>query len=152
MFEKQKSFGLKFIVLKMLSNEEMTGSMMIERLNNISMGFWKPSPGSIYPVLEWLQTEGLVTFKAKEEKGSKKYYKITPKGKKLLEDSWVPWKNHKFDHSYEKGKIPLETIFLRMKFFTRYLNDNKDIIKKDKRYAQKLKEIVSSLEKIEKEA
>lgn len=69
--------GLNLIVLKLLFNENLTGSELINRIEKIT-GSWRPSPGSIYPLLNNLTDKGLVYFK--QNKNQKTYY-ITLKGK-----------------------------------------------------------------------
>jgi DNA-binding PadR family transcriptional regulator len=45
---------LKFTVLKFLSEKPMPGVAIVERINQETKRKWKPSPGSIYPLLLWL--------------------------------------------------------------------------------------------------
>jgi DNA-binding PadR family transcriptional regulator len=49
-----------------------------------SGGLWRPSPGSVYPVLQQLQDEGLVTV---EDAEGRKVFSITAAGRKLIEDN-----------------------------------------------------------------
>lgn len=53
-------------------------------LTERSGGLWRPSPGSVYPVLQQLQDEGLVTA---EESEGRKVFSITAAGRKLIEDN-----------------------------------------------------------------
>jgi DNA-binding PadR family transcriptional regulator len=46
-------------------------------------GCYSPSPGTVYPTLQWLEDEGLVV--AKDVDG-KKVYEITDTGRKFLEE------------------------------------------------------------------
>jgi DNA-binding PadR family transcriptional regulator len=62
-----------------------SGSEIIEDIEKITNGFWKPSPGSIYPLLTWLQDGGYVKEMPSEENGMKRYA-LTDKGKMLLEE------------------------------------------------------------------
>lgn len=48
-------------------------------------GWWRPSPGSIYPVLDQLSKEGLI--KKREEDGK---YELTEKGTSQVEE-WPPF-------------------------------------------------------------
>ncbi len=43
-----------------------------------SGGLWRPSPGSVYPVLQQLQDEGLIT--AEDTEGGRKVFSITDAG------------------------------------------------------------------------
>jgi DNA-binding PadR family transcriptional regulator len=60
----------------------MTGAQIIDEIERLSMGFWRPSPGSVYPALEELESEGLIRIARVE--GTKKYYEITESGRTLL--------------------------------------------------------------------
>lgn len=47
-------------VLLLLESEPRNGYQIIQSLEERSQGAWRPSPGSIYPVLSQLEDEGLV--------------------------------------------------------------------------------------------
>lgn len=76
---------LRFFVLKLLSEKPMSGSEIIEEIERETGGRWKPSPGSIYPLLAWLQNEGYAKRLPKEEGGIKRYT-LTEEGKKFFEE------------------------------------------------------------------
>lgn len=69
--------GLNLIVLKLLFNENLTGSELINKIEKMT-GSWRPSPGSIYPLLNNLSERGFVCFKQNK---NQKTYSITFKGK-----------------------------------------------------------------------
>ena len=48
--------------LLLLSEQPKHGYQLIQEIGERSDGAWKPSPGSIYPVLQQLEDEGLVEF------------------------------------------------------------------------------------------
>ncbi|MGQ9515326.1 MAG: PadR family transcriptional regulator [Thermoproteota archaeon] len=75
---------LRYNVLELLSEKPMSGSEIMDEIKNRTNGRWKPSPGSIYPLLAWLQDNGHVREITAEE-GGVKHYELTEKGKKLLE-------------------------------------------------------------------
>lgn len=78
-----KRRGLKYLILYLLSTKgPMTGAQIIDEIERLSMGFWRPSPGSVYPALEELESEGLIRIARVE--GTKKYYEITESGRTLL--------------------------------------------------------------------
>jgi DNA-binding PadR family transcriptional regulator len=62
----------------------MSGSEVINDIERHTGGFWKPSPGSIYPLLSWLQDNGCIK-ELPVENGLKRY-ELTEKGKVLLEE------------------------------------------------------------------
>lgn len=49
-------------VLLLLDDQPMHGYQLIQEIAERSDGAWTPSPGSIYPVLQQLEDEGLVEF------------------------------------------------------------------------------------------
>jgi DNA-binding PadR family transcriptional regulator len=53
-------------------------------LTERSGGLWRPSPGSVYPVLQQLQDEGLVSA---EESDGRKVFSLTAEGRQLVEQN-----------------------------------------------------------------
>jgi DNA-binding PadR family transcriptional regulator len=58
-------------ILVVLEEEPMTGYGLMEEIESRSEGVWRPSPGSVYPVLAQLEDEGLV--RAEEDQGRKRF-------------------------------------------------------------------------------
>ena len=73
---------IRYRVLESLNEKPMSGSEIMTDIEGQTGGFWKPSPGSIYPLLSWLQDNGHVK-ELPMENGLKRY-ELTEKGKKLL--------------------------------------------------------------------
>ena len=71
---------LRLIVMKTLSNKKLSGYDLIKQIEK-DTGTWKPSFGSIYPLLKKLLKEKLVEV---EVQGRKKVYFLTNSGKKYL--------------------------------------------------------------------
>src|SRR3989338_7506393 len=71
---------LRLIVMKNLANKKLSGYGLIKQIEK-STGTWKPSFGSIYPLLEKLLKEKLVDF---EVQGRKKVYFLTKEGRDHL--------------------------------------------------------------------
>jgi DNA-binding PadR family transcriptional regulator len=57
----------------------------MSELENKTGGHWKPSPGSIYPLLAWLQEKGYTKEALDQEPGMKRYV-LTDEGKEYLEE------------------------------------------------------------------
>lgn len=74
---------LKYIVLTVISKKSTHGYEIIKTIETCSKGKWKPSTGSIYPILDYLVSEGYVQI---EEMDRKKVYTITPEGSVALEE------------------------------------------------------------------
>jgi DNA-binding PadR family transcriptional regulator len=73
---------LRFRVLETLNEKAMSGSELMEEIQKFTGGVWKPSPGSIYPLLSWLQDDGYIK-ELPTENGLKRY-ELTKSGKDLL--------------------------------------------------------------------
>ena len=76
---------LRYQVLKMLREKPMSGSELMSEIEKQTNGCWKPSPGSIYPLLSWLQDKGYINEAAEQEAGTKRYM-LTEQGKAFLEE------------------------------------------------------------------
>ena len=75
---------LRYHVLQALNQKAMSGSELIDEIHKHTGGNWKPSPGSIYPLLAWLQDNAYVKELATEN-GFKRY-ELTQNGKDLLDE------------------------------------------------------------------
>jgi len=67
------------LILRVLLDKPMHGYEIISTLEEQSHGFWRPSPGSIYPTLQLLEEKGHVTV---DEQSGKKVYALTTEGKR----------------------------------------------------------------------
>lgn len=73
---------LKYIVLKIIKDKPTHGYEIIKTVELRSNGRWTPSAGSIYPILEGLESKGFIHS---EEIERRKVYAITPKGVTALD-------------------------------------------------------------------
>jgi len=69
--------------LWLLSDRPMNGAEMIRAVEEFTWGFWKPSPGSVYPLLKQLEAEGLVR---RRQDGR---YELTEAGRSAAR--LIPW-------------------------------------------------------------
>lgn len=76
---------LRYQVLELLNENPLSGSEIMSEIEKRTNGCWKPSPGSVYPLLAWLQDNGYIREVPSEESGIRRYT-LTDKGKKLLEE------------------------------------------------------------------
>ena len=76
---------LKYSVLRLLSEKSLSGSELMSEIEKETEGHWKPSPGSIYPLLAWLQDKGYTKIASNQEPGMKRYI-LTAEGKAFLEE------------------------------------------------------------------
>ena len=70
--------NVRIAVLALLTEEPMHGYQVMSELADRSKGAWQPSPGSIYPLLQQLADEGLVS--GVEEDG-RKVFALTEAGR-----------------------------------------------------------------------
>lgn len=75
---------MKFLILKMISEKPRHGYEIMQEIEKKFKGFYCPSPGIIYPVLQMLDDMGYA--KKKKDEG-KKVYGITARGKKYLKEN-----------------------------------------------------------------
>jgi DNA-binding PadR family transcriptional regulator len=78
-------------VLALLAEQPMHGYQIIHEIEERSGGAWKPSAGSVYPTLQLLSDEGLISA---EEAGGRKTYSLTEAGRAEAEDvagKAAPW-------------------------------------------------------------
>ena len=67
-------------VLALLAEGPMHGYQIIREIEERSGGSWKPSPGSVYPTLQLLADEGLISS---EESNGRKTYSLTDAGRDI---------------------------------------------------------------------
>lgn len=79
-------------ILLLLDEQPRHGYEIMTELTERSEGRWRPSPGSVYPILKRLAKDGLVQA---DETDGKKTFSLTPAGRTLVEqqrDEWgQPW-------------------------------------------------------------
>ncbi|MEV7364970.1 PadR family transcriptional regulator [Streptomyces sp. NPDC091299] len=76
-------------ILALLKDRPMHGYEMIQEIGERSGGAWKPSPGSVYPTLQLLEDEGLIT--SETERG-KKLFSLTESGRTAADEGpEAPW-------------------------------------------------------------
>ena len=109
---------LKIFVLRELVKKEGTGYQLMKSFEDFT-GTKKPSPGTIYPLLNDLMKKGMVTVSAKD---NKKIYTITRKGEKILQ-SLIAEKKNVFENIikllgnvYDRKEMDLIRARIRMIF------------------------------------
>ena len=61
----------------------MHGYQIIQEITGRSGGAWRPSPGSVYPTLQQLQDEGLIS---PQERDGKRVYDLTDEGRRVAQE------------------------------------------------------------------
>ncbi|HIH09285.1 MAG TPA: PadR family transcriptional regulator, partial [Candidatus Diapherotrites archaeon] len=78
---------LKYLILKSLCEQPLHGYLLMKKIQDHSLGLWKPTPGALYPALEALKAEGLIEIKSEESGGRfKKIYRVSADGKKKFRE------------------------------------------------------------------
>ncbi len=74
---------LKYVILDLIRDKPRYGYEVIRALEERSLGFYKPSPGAVYPTLQMLEELGYVSL---SQHDGKKIYSITDEGLEFLEE------------------------------------------------------------------
>ena len=75
--------NVRAAILALLAEEPRHGYAIMTELAERSGGMWRPSPGSVYPVLQQLQDEGLVTS---TDRDGRKVFDLTDEGRRYVEE------------------------------------------------------------------
>lgn len=122
-------------VLSMLSKEPKNGAELMDEIEKASWGRWRPSPGSVYPLLDGMVQDGLVK---KREDGR---YEITEKGK--AESDWS------FGMPFRSGPRGVDQMIGEINGYLSYFEDlSRSNPSKLKSYENSLKEISDRLRKL----
>lgn len=79
-------------ILTLLAEEPMHGYQMIQQIGERTAEVWRPSPGSVYPTLQLLVDEGLIT--ASETEGNRRLFELTEEGRAAAEKiDTPPWQD-----------------------------------------------------------
>jgi DNA-binding PadR family transcriptional regulator len=102
--------GVRSAILAVLIDQPMHGYQVIQQLEQLSGGRWRPSAGSVYPTLQQLEDEGLVRS---EELDGRRVYTLTESGGELAAKSPLrkhPW----FDRGSEKRPTDLRRLAVQV--------------------------------------
>ena len=121
-------------VLSILQQSPRNGAEITDQIEIATQGWWRPSPGSVYPLLDELQKEGSIK---KLEDGR---YEITERGKQELE--W-PWGMQK------KQPHTMDEVIAEINGYVSYLED---LAKTDRteiaQHSQQIKQLQERLLKL----
>ncbi len=67
--------GMRHYVMWLLSETPMKGAEIMDEIQKQTMGWWRPSPGTIYPLLSTLERENLI------RRRDDLRYELTPEGR-----------------------------------------------------------------------
>jgi DNA-binding PadR family transcriptional regulator len=80
-------------ILALLAEEPMHGYQIITELSERSGGAWRPSPGSVYPTLQALEDQGLVSA---HKSDGRRIFSLTDEGRAAAAaagDGPAPWED-----------------------------------------------------------
>jgi transcriptional regulator len=86
--------SLDLLVLKTLSLSSTHGWGISQRVQQMSNGEFEMNQGSLYPALQRLEKDGLITSEwgVTDNNRQARYYKITPAGRRALGTEVENWK------------------------------------------------------------
>lgn len=97
---RQRFFGhgeLRLVILDILTRDASHGYELIKAIETLTQGNYTPSPGVIYPTLDFLQDQALITVS--DEEGGRKQIAITTQGQQWLDEN----REH-LEHIHERIK------------------------------------------------
>lgn len=84
--------SLDLMILSVLADEPKYGYLIQQSLRDASDGKVDPKAGTLYPLLHRLEEERLIASRWEQETGRRrKWYSLTPKGKKQLQSQAREW-------------------------------------------------------------
>lgn len=97
---RQRFFGhgeLRPVILDILTRDASHGYELIKAIETLTQGNYTPSPGVVYPTLDFLQDQELITIS--DEEGGRKQIAITTQGQQWLDEN----REH-LEHIHERIK------------------------------------------------
>jgi DNA-binding PadR family transcriptional regulator len=107
--ERSRRGNVRAAILALLTERPMHGYEMIKEIDTRTGGVWSPSPGSVYPTLQLLEDEGLITS---EESNGRKRFTLTEAGQPeaTAAAADAPW-NEFSEETVSSGQDTKEAIF-----------------------------------------
>ncbi len=102
--------GLRMAIVSLLSSSPKNGVELMDEIERMTQGWWRPSPGSVYPLLEQLASEGMIK---KRDDGR---YELTDKAHEEMD--WT------FGPGFRRPRTP-EDMLAELGGFVSYLEDLK---------------------------
>ncbi|MCW4000231.1 MAG: PadR family transcriptional regulator [Candidatus Bathyarchaeota archaeon] len=82
--EAQKGY-IRMGVLILLNKKPAHGYELMKEINSRTKGFWQPTPGGVYPILNDLEASGYIKGQWQTQRNRRqKVYTITPSGNAIL--------------------------------------------------------------------
>ncbi len=135
------------LILMSLYDREMTGSDIMELVERESGGLSRLSPSLVYPYLKELKLSG---FLDSEERDNKIYYKLSEKGKQLIEQvhSFHPgWRLIGFN---DIDKFDIPTAINELENYTQFIVEKSEGSTLSDSQKDRIREIINKLSKLVK--
>lgn len=81
-FGRARRGDVRLALLRLLAEEPRNGYQLMQAIEERSEGFWRPSPGSVYPTLAQLEDEGLI--RSAQSEGARRF-QLTDAGREHLD-------------------------------------------------------------------
>jgi DNA-binding PadR family transcriptional regulator len=111
---------VRLALLSLLSERPMHGYELMRELESRSGGMYRASAGTIYPTLQQLEDEGLVTSESQE---GKRVYRLTDAGRRELEaraeavrriwrraEDWCEWEHASAPEAWEVARPAMRVV------------------------------------------
>jgi len=111
---------VRLALLSLLSERPMHGYELMRELEGRSGGVYRASAGTIYPTLQQLEDEGLVTSESQE---GKRVYRLTDAGRRELEaraeavrriwrraEDWCEWEHASAPEAWEVARPAMRVV------------------------------------------
>lgn len=128
---------LRPIILTLLKNTKMSGTEIMDKVQEMSGGWWRPSPGSIYPLLDEMVKESLL----KRDKNGK--YELDTKNKEKIENPFLGGFFGSPAASVHDALVEIESYVSYMEDLSR--TDKKELVQNRKRIAEIINRLSSLL-------
>ena len=109
---RRRRGDVRAALLMLIAEEPRNGYQLMQAIEELSGGRWRPSPGSIYPTLAQLEDEGLIH--ATERDGTK-LFEVTDVGREHLEqrhEQSPPWADDDEPESFSDLRAQVKQIHI----------------------------------------
>ena len=122
-------------IMAMIGRSPKNGAEIIDEIERMSWGGWRPSPGSVYPLLDEMSQEGVIK---KRDDGK---YELTQKGR---EETEAP-----FGAPFGNRPYSVESMLREMRDYVSYFEDlGKTDPSRIAPYSSRMREISERLAKL----
>jgi len=134
--------GIKFAILGLLKEKPRHGYDIIREMEERSGGFYSPSPGAVYPTLQALEDQDLVTSATEE---GKKVYSLSETGVDFLEEHKERARHHHSRWEAQWGAGPRTESAAAVSGIRDAIGDVRRAVRRCAGDSEKLKEIAELL-------